>query len=415
MIGARADGAEILEEVEEFVGRFIAYPDVHSRVAHVLWIAHTYFMEEWDSTPRIAFLSPEPGSGKSRALEVTEPLVPRPVHAVNTTSAYLFRRIGDPDGLPTILFDEIDTIFGPKAKEQEDIRGVLNAGHRKGAIAGRCTMRGATVITEDLPAYCPVAFAGLGNLPVTLMDRSVVVRMRRRAPNERVEPWRPRIFEKEATELAGRLKAWADERRNDLRLPDQDELPDEIIDRKADVWEALIAVAALAGNGWPARSRVAAVTLVTLPGDLAASLGVQLLGDLRDLYKSEGVERMTTKEIVTLLAELPERPWGALDGRGLDERRLAKLLRPYDVSSRQYRIGERVVRGYLYSDLIDPFTRYLDPELPEKRDFEDPRRGDRGDPQNPATTATTATTRPDLPTPPRLPPRPLMTREDWHG
>src|SRR5690606_28971124 len=75
-------GADLLDDVEMFLSRFVAYPSDAARVAHVLWIAHTWFMDEWDSTPRIAFLSPEPGSGKSRALEVTEPLVPRPLHAV---------------------------------------------------------------------------------------------------------------------------------------------------------------------------------------------------------------------------------------------------------------------------------------------------------------------------------------------
>ena len=71
----------------------MVYPGAAERHAHVLWIAHTWLMDSWESTPRIAFLSPEPGSGKSRALEVTEPLVPRPVHAVNTTPAYLFRKV----------------------------------------------------------------------------------------------------------------------------------------------------------------------------------------------------------------------------------------------------------------------------------------------------------------------------------
>ena len=107
------DGAEVLDLVEEYLGRFVAYPSDHARVAHVLWIAHTHRMPAWESTPRIAFLSPEPGSGKSRALEATEPLVPLPVHAVNTTPAYLFRKVADPDGSPTILFDEVDTVFGP--------------------------------------------------------------------------------------------------------------------------------------------------------------------------------------------------------------------------------------------------------------------------------------------------------------
>lgn len=86
------DGNELLIDVEGFLSRFVVYPSEAARIAHVLWIGHAWFMEHWESTPRIAFLSPEPGSGKSRALEVTEPLVPRPVHAVNATPAYLFRK-----------------------------------------------------------------------------------------------------------------------------------------------------------------------------------------------------------------------------------------------------------------------------------------------------------------------------------
>ena len=91
--------------------------------------------------------------------------MPRPVEAVNVTPAYLFRKVADEAGRPTILFDEIDTAFGPKAKDNEEIRGLLNAGHRKGAVAGRCVVKGKTVMTEEIPAYCAVALAGLGGLP----------------------------------------------------------------------------------------------------------------------------------------------------------------------------------------------------------------------------------------------------------
>src|SRR5436190_12001456 len=147
-------------------------------------------MEGWEATPRIAFLSPEPGSGKTRAIELTETLVPRPISSINATPAYLFRKVSDPEGLPTILYDEIDTLFGPKAKDNEEIRGILNAGHRRGAIAGRCVVRGKLIETEELPAYCAVALAGLGALPDTILTRSVVIRMRRRAPAEAREPYR---------------------------------------------------------------------------------------------------------------------------------------------------------------------------------------------------------------------------------
>jgi hypothetical protein len=156
------DGVVILDDIQDFVGSFVAYPSEHAHIAHVLWIAHTHLMDCWDSTPRLAALSPEPACGKSRVLEVSEVLVPRPVEAVNVTPAYLFRKVDDPKGRPTILHDEIDTVFGPKARENEEIRGLLNAGHRKGAVAGRCAVRGNAVIPEEIPAYCAVAMAGIG-------------------------------------------------------------------------------------------------------------------------------------------------------------------------------------------------------------------------------------------------------------
>ena len=126
--------------------------------------------------------------------------MPRPVHAVNTTSAYLFRKVSDPEGLPTILYDEIDTVFGPKARDNEDIRGMLNAGHRSGAVAGRCVVRGTEVHTEELPAFCAVAMAGLNDLPDTIMSRSITVRMKKRAPSEQVKPCRQRIDSPDRTD-----------------------------------------------------------------------------------------------------------------------------------------------------------------------------------------------------------------------
>ena len=115
-------GADLLDWVVTFTGRYVAYPSDAAHRAHALWIAHTFRMDLWDSTPRLAFLSPEPGSGKTRALEVTELLVPRPILAVDCTPAYLFRKVADEGELPTVLHDEIDTVFGPKVRDNEGVR-----------------------------------------------------------------------------------------------------------------------------------------------------------------------------------------------------------------------------------------------------------------------------------------------------
>jgi hypothetical protein len=252
-------GEFMLNAVYKFLGRFVSYPSEHAQVAHALWIVHTHLMERWDSTPRIAFLSPEPASGKSRALEATELLVPRPVVAINVSPAYLFRKVGSEGGV-TILFDEIDTVFGPKAKENEEIRGLLNAGHRRGAVAGRCVVHGKTVMTEEIPAYAAVALAGLGWLPDTILSRSVIIRMRRRHPGERVEQFRRRHQSAEGERICGMVAAWSKAVAADIVWP---ELPSEIQDRDTDVWEPLIAVADAAGAKWPARARAAAIALIS--------------------------------------------------------------------------------------------------------------------------------------------------------
>ncbi len=306
---------QLLDDVEAFLERFVVYPSEHARVAHVLWIAHAHAMEKWDSTPRIAFLSPEPGSGKSRALEVTELLVPNPVHAVNTTPAYLFRKVADEAGLPTILFDEIDTVFGPRAKENEDIRGLLNAGHRKGAVAGRCVVKGKEVFTEELPAYCAVALAGLDDLPDTLMSRSVVVRMRRRAPLEQIAPFRHRLHSPAGFALRNDLSRWAGE----IPAGVWPDMPDGIEDRNADVWEALLAVADAAGGDWPRRARCAAVTLVTAAKAAVPSIGVRLLADLLAVFSEHGdADYLFTEDILSSLVAMDDAPWADIRGKALE-------------------------------------------------------------------------------------------------
>jgi len=104
--------------------------------------------------------------------------------------------------------------------------------------------------------------AGLDDLPDTIMSRSVIVRMRRRAPSETVQPWRRRINGPDAEKLRDRLVDWSNLVR-DTAADTWPEMPAGVEDRAADVWEPLLAVAELAGDHWPATARVAAVTLVT--------------------------------------------------------------------------------------------------------------------------------------------------------
>jgi hypothetical protein len=351
--GEKAErGDVLLDELDTFLSRFVIYPSEHARIAHVLWIVHTHLMDRWESTPRLAFLSPEPASGKTRALEITELLVPSPVSAVNVSPAYLFRKVSG--GNVTILFDEIDTVFGPKAKENEEIRGLLNAGHRRGAVAGRCVVHGSMVKTEEIPAYAAVALAGLGWLPDTILSRSIIVRMRRRRAGERVEQYRRRIHVVSGDKLRSKIEVWA---RTVPGVIDWEamSLPPEVQDRDADVWEPLIAVADLAGGAWPELARVTAVTLVTLAGDREPSLGIRLLEDVRTVFGS--AEEMPTESLLRGLHLLKESPWTDLKGKPLNDRGLAHRLRQYEVKPTV--LGGGAQRGYRREDLHDAWEIYL--------------------------------------------------------
>lgn len=362
------DGATLLNEVEAFHRRFNVFPREAAYVAVALWDAHAHLLDAFDSTPRLAFLSPEPGSGKSRALEVVETLVPRPMLAVNARAAALFRSVSDPAGRPTILFDEIDTVFGPKAGDNEELRGFLNAGHRRSGVTYRCVGDGGNQTVVEFPSYTAVAVAGLGYLPDTITTRSVIIRMRRRARNEKAEPFRARLHEAEGNALRDRLAEWADQVRDDVagRWP---EMPEGVTDRPADVWEPLLSVADAVGGDWPQRARTACTELVKAArADDKGSLGIRLLTDLRD-HVMAGIDRMPTVAILDRLCALDEAPWADMSGRPLDSRGLAKMLGEYmtldnvPVKARNIKTAGTVLKGYYALDLHDAWERYCPPPL----------------------------------------------------
>ncbi|MFE7840528.1 DUF3631 domain-containing protein [Streptomyces sp. NPDC057474] len=364
------DGAALLEDVEAFHRRFNIFPTEHAYTAVTLWDAHAHLIEALDGTARIAFLSPEPGSGKSRALEIIETLTPRAATTVNASANALFRLVAADAGTPTLLFDEIDTVFGPKAGGNEEVRGFLNSGYRRGAKSLRCVGEGSDQKAGWFDSFCAVAMAGLGSLPDTILTRSVIIRMRKKAPNEKCEPYRRRIHEKQGHILRDRLAEWT------ATIHDQiaeawPEMPEGVSDRPADVWEPLLAVADAAGGHWPERARAACLELVNAAreGD-DSSLGIRLLTDLRDKVFC-GADRMPTAVILECLLAMDDSPWADLDDKPITPRTLARMLGDYvtpankPIKPRTFRTASGTPKGYHAEDLADAWMRYCPPP-PEK-------------------------------------------------
>lgn len=357
--GYRPDGAKLLDEVHAAITRYVVMPSPEAVDAVVLWIAATHAQPAFEHAPRLSITAPEKRCGKSRLLDVVEATAHKPLAAVNATTAAVYRSI-DEDDPPTLLFDEVDAIFGSKraAEDNEDLRALLNAGHQRGRPVIRCV--GPNQQVAKFPSFAMAALAGIGDLPDTIADRAVIIRMRRRAPGEQVSPFRSRRDAEPLGELRDQINEWARGYLVTLEHAEPD-LPVE--DRAADTWEPLVAVADLAGGTWPGRARRAATVLTAAAdeADVEASLGVRMLADCRAIFAGHDAPVIASADLVTQLRQVPEAPWEPF---ALDPRSLARRLRPYGITSKQVRPAggsTAQVRGYRLEDFTDAFARYLAP------------------------------------------------------
>lgn len=351
--------AHPLDRVAEWIGSYLSVPSPHCITVITLWAAHTHASQAFYVTPRLILDSAEPESGKTRVLELLNLLVRAPIFTMNTTIAALYRRLNASPR--TILLDETDAIFAPKAAaNHEDLRALLNAGYKRGATVDRCVGDGKEMAVVEFPAFAPAALAGIvGNMPPTITTRAVTIHMRRRAPGEHVAEFIEEDALAEAEPLRDSLAGWLAEVGDKLSGA-RPVMPDGVRDRKAEIWRALLAVADAAGGDWPDKARAACRHFVVAsdPGEL--SLGVRLLADLRGVFGDR--EAVATAEILEKLAAMEEAPWADMYGKPIDSRRLSKMLGKYEVHPKTVRIGGATPRGYLAEHLADVWRRYLPPE-----------------------------------------------------
>jgi len=352
-------GALLLTEVKDFIGKYCVLPDENSLAAITLWAAHCHAIRKFHTTPRLAAISTEPESGKTRLLEVLHLLVPDGDLVLNPSSASVFRKLAQKQ--ITVLLDECDAIFKVRGKEdpREDLRAMLNSGYRVGATIPRCVGPKHEVV--DFPVFAACALAGIGDLPDTIMSRSIIIRMRRRAPHEDVEEFRLRRVEPVGTKIRERLAQW-------VALADDlggawPVMPEGVRDRKAECWEPLLAIADAAGGTWPQVARNACTLLCKAATDRKVSLGIRLLSDLRVVFSDS-----TAMHTNTILARLcsgtdygldADAPWPEIHGRPLGERGLASMLKRYGIAPIKVKINGVSLQGYRREHLWDAWQRYL--------------------------------------------------------
>lgn len=343
------DPAGLLTEISATVRRFlVCQPETADAVA--LWVAMTWFIDVVQVAPLAVITAPEKRCGKSQLLSLIGKLVSRPLTASNISPAAMFRAIDA--WRPTLLVDEVDAFM----VDNEELRGILNAGHtRDSAYVVR-------VVGDDhTPAKFNVwgakALAGIGRLSGTIMDRAIVLELRRKLPHENAE----RLRHAEAglfDTLAAKLARFAEDYREPLREA-RPNLPPALNDRAQDNWEPLLAIADVAGGAWPATAIKAALKLSGSDSS-DMSIGVQLLADIREVFDTRRIDRIRTVDLIEALCSDDEGPWATYNrGKPISPRQVSNRLKEYGIQSKTIRIGYVTPKGFLRECFEESFSRYL--------------------------------------------------------
>jgi hypothetical protein len=368
-VKTKGTGSALVDEIIALMRRFLVMSDEQYLVV-ALWIIHTYCMEAFEQTPYLAVTSPEKQCGKTRLLELLSKLCNRAWLVITPSEATIFRKINNEH--PTLLLDEVDTIFNPKAMaagHHEHLRALFNAGHRRGVPVARAADFGAKLVEFDV--FCPKVLSGIGALPDTIADRSIPIRMQRRTANEPLEPFKQRYIEGPCQVMVDKIIEKSLQITGPMSNGKYPDMPDELSDRLSEGCEPLVHIADFLGCGEPARKAVVTLCAVEERVDEHSTMRLRLLRDLKKVFTGAGGKprpRLSTTKVIELLEKLEDSQWKYPHyyGRDITSRDLATMLRHYGVEPKLIRLsgsgrkgtGE-VKRGYLYDDLHSVFERYL--------------------------------------------------------
>jgi putative DNA primase/helicase len=282
-----------------------------------------------------------------------------PLPISNITAAALYRAIDKFH--PTLLLDEGDTFIN----DDPELRGVINAGHtRHTARVIRCV--GDDIEPTIFSTWCPKLVSMIGMPKDTLIDRSLVITLERKAPGETVERLRAEHGHVVFADLRRQIRRWADDHLQEMRTADP-AMPSALHDRAADNWRPLLAIANLAGDAWPTLADQAAVAMAGRDGD-DDSVAEQLLADLHAVFHDRATvfdrsqrDRLSTARVTELLVALDSRPWATYNtktGKPVSQYQVARLLKRFGVRPIKAKIDAKATNCYDRTDLEPAWKRY---------------------------------------------------------
>ena len=351
--GESVDGDELFNEIVGVVTRYVILSASQS-VAVAAWILFSYCFEGMRICPKLLINSPSKRCGKSTLMEVIMSLVRRALPAANITPAAIFRAIEF--WKPTLLIDEADTFLNRPGNEE--ITGILNSGHTR---AFAYVVRTEEVEGKHVPVrfstFAPQVIAMIKTPTDTLIDRSIVITLARKMPNQKVTALAIDAAD-QFKDIRRRINRWVEDHLSTVEFK-LEEVPQNCNDRARQNWAVLAAITKALGPKSHNALLVAAIELADTSG-IEENVETDLLADLRELLLDNNSDHIPTKVLIKQLGEIPDSRWAEVNrGKPITGHDLARRLKPFGITPLKYRDGTANQRGYSIAALRAVFDRYL--------------------------------------------------------
>jgi hypothetical protein len=359
------DGAVLLDAISEAFRDHIVLTQQQADTA-ALWSVYSHGYDIWRISPRLGIRAAGKGCGKTELMRRIKRLVQRPLSCESLTPAVAFRLIDS--AKPTLLLDEMDNLI---TEDRNQMLGILNSGYERSGQAFRCV--GDKNEVRTFSTFCPMAYAMIGSPPGTFDSRTIVVELRRATPKEASALLSMEDGESEDRRfiVMGRKAArWVQDNHNKLATALRPDMAG-LVNRTADNWRPLFAIADAVGGEWPSRVRKAARDL--LDHSETHSIFEDTLNVIHEVFGAREVVK--SQDLVDGLVAVEGGPWAewGTDKKPITTNALARLLKPHKIHPRDVGPAHSRRKGYFRSQFDQAFEAYLGkPPLPPDRDHAAP-------------------------------------------
>jgi len=294
---ARVDPVGLWRSISDVFREFLVYPDDRYHDLLALWAIGTYVFLIFEAYPYLLLTGPK-RVGKSRSMELLEPICFNATMAASVSDAVIFRWVAANRG--TLLVDEAENLARRRPGDDSERIEIYNSGYRRSGMAYRCV--GEDHEPKGFPTYSPKCFANVRGLQPLLADRAIHLHL------TRTDRQIPKLISRNQAvrlrDIRNSCYVFAMDHHSEIATI-HEQLPDlgYLRDREDELWEPILTIAEL-------------IDVPRLEADSSLADSELLVGQMRSLARDlarrrqeeEGETDLCCRIIEAIGTMLDERP-----------------------------------------------------------------------------------------------------------